>query len=178
MANNPEWEIEAFKEGAIYFDEDPDKNNGKYKHTMFTNTALWWFRKNKKPIRIFTRRLADIDYLYDLVHKDTINTVIYYNSISPLLDIEEIKQHYADGDVKFVKIDFDPNEVVSFKTRGGKAVNFETLFLANDNTILFDTKELGAKKELNGNRRIYRIKGKTEFNQIKLILESKLKTDI
>ena len=173
MATNPEWETQAYKEGALYFDEDPDTihDRSKYKHTMYTNTALWWFRKHQKPIRIFTKRLISTNYLFDLIRMDTVDTIIYYQSISNKVDIEQIKLHYAQGDVKLIPISFDPEAMVSFKTTKGKLIPFETIFLAGDDTLIFDQKALGAKKEACGNRRAYRIKDKAEFDLVKRRLD-------
>lgn len=42
MSMNPKWELQAKKEGALYFDEDFDslQDKNKYKHKMYLNTGF------------------------------------------------------------------------------------------------------------------------------------------
>ena len=164
---NEEWELQARKEGAEYFDEDftslSDKN--KYKHEMYLNTGFWWFRSHKKQILIFTSNIASTEYLYDVIKEGT-NAKIFYNKISDTINFEELKEYYKDSDISFIKIDYIPEKKVPFYTKKGKRIPYSTLVLAGDNTIIFDNKELGLKRDAHGDKRVYRIKDKDIFKEI------------
>ena len=68
-----EGELLARKEGYEYFDEhfNGSMSNDKYKHEQYLHTGLWWFRSHKKKIIVFTERISDTDYLYEIFQKDT-----------------------------------------------------------------------------------------------------------
>lgn len=165
---NEEWELNARKEGYDYFDEpfDGKMKSNKYKHEMYLNTGFWWFRKNKKEIIVFTDKIADIEYLYTVFTKET-HAMIYYCDISQFVDMADVLNHYKGSSIEFIKINFDPDESVSFLTRHGKRIHFKTLVLASDDTVIFDMKSLGLKKGEHGNRQVYRIKDKNIHSQIK-----------
>lgn len=156
---NKEWEIQARKEGATYFDENYDalKNKDKFKHEKYLNTSFWWFRKYKKQLLIFTDMIASEDYLSDVLTKETIATVYYYE-VAPYLQFDRILSFYKNTSVEFRRIDFVPSQIKVFKTRLGKEIQYSTIVLAGENTIIFDKKYLGLKKDKNGDRQVYRIK--------------------
>ena len=54
-----------------------------------------------------------------------------------------------------------------YKTRLGKEIPYATIVLASDDTIIFDKKYLGLKKDISGDRSVYRVKDKTIFKRIK-----------
>lgn len=165
---NEERELDAIEQGYKYFDEqfDGKKQSKKFKREMSLNTSFWWFRKPNIKSFVFTNQIADIDYLYKVFKNET-NVMIYYRDIANSIDLNDVLKHYKDSNVKFVKINFNPDEIVSFSTQSGKRIHFETLVLANDNTVIFDMKLLGLEKDDNGNTEVYRIKDKAIFSKIK-----------
>lgn len=173
---NEEWELNARKEGYEYFDEPFDGNmkSNKYKHEMYLNTGFWWFRKNKKEIIVFTDKIADTEYLYTVFTKETCAT-IYFRHVSQHIDLADILKHYDGSEIKFIKIDFNPDESASFSTKHGKRIHFKTIVFANDDTVILDRKSLGLKKDENGDRKVYRIKDKNIHSQIKKRLLNVLK---
>lgn len=172
---NPDWELQARKEGALYFDEDYDSllNKDKYKHEMYLNTGFWWFRKNKKEILVFTDKIADTEYLYNVITKDTIAT-IYYHSVSRFINLNELLLYYSETKVVFRQIGFLPSDSVQYRTVKGKVIPYATLVLASNDTIIFDKKQLGLKKDSAGDRRVYRIKDKTIYENIRIQFETLL----
>ena len=171
-------EIEMYQEGATYFDEDFEclKNKKAYKHEQLLNTGIWWFRNNQKFISIFTNVLASEDYLYDVLKKDTIATV-YYNKLAYGLDLDRVIANYNNGGVVFKKINFVPSDEMIYKTRLGKEIPYATIVLASDDTIIFDKKYLGLKKDISGDRSVYRVKDKIIFKRMKEQFDHLLSND-
>ena len=170
---NPDWELQARKEGALYFDEDYDSltYKDKYKHEMYLNTGFWWFRKYRKEILIFTDQIADTEYLFSVINKETIAT-IYYHSVSRFLNFDELLLHYSGTKVVFKQIGFIPSSSVQYKTCKGKIIPYATIVLASNDTIIFDKKMLGLKKDSTGDRQVYRIKDKGIYQSIRSQFES------
>lgn len=168
MATNPEKEIIAFKEGAVYFDVDYDslKNKQMYKHENTLNTGLWYFRKYDKEILIFTDQIAGIEYLFTVIPKNS-NITVYYYDINASLASEYIKSIYSGTNVKFKKILFKPSQNVPYKTHKGKSIPYSTIVLAGHDTVIFDRKGLGLKKSPDGCEQVYRVKDKYIFQDIR-----------
>lgn len=164
---NKEWEMNARKEGYEYFDEpfDGSMKSNKYKHERYLNTAIWWFRKNKKRILVYTDMIADVEYLYTVFTKD-IEAIIYYKNISENIDFSNVKKHYAKSKLQFIQIDYNPSEKAPFVTSRGKIIEYSTIVLAGNDTIIFDRKRLGLIKDEYGDRQVYRVKDRNAFKMI------------
>ena len=162
-----EWEINARKEGYEYFDETFGglMSNNKFKREMYLNTGFWWFRRNKKRIYVFTSEIGGTDYLYTVFTKET-EAKIFYKSIAPFINFEEITNHYNNTKVEFVKINFEPQEVAPIYTCKNKKISYTTIVLADNDTVILDKKSLGTKKDSYGDRRVYRVKDVDFFDNI------------
>jgi len=153
-------ETEFFIRGAKYFEKDYDSlsNKRQYKEEYYLNTGLSMFRKKSK-ILIFTSCISETNYLYRVVTKDVYNVVIYY--FRSMVNIKELKDHYLNSKVKFIQIHKNPKDEFSHSH-----FHHNTVVFAGDDTIIFDSKELGYEGNDNeNNRNVYRDKSKRDYNE-------------
>ena len=66
----------------------------------------------------------------------------------------------------FKKIVFVPSEARVYQTKNGKNITYKTIVLASNNTVIFDNKYLGMKKDDRGDRQVYRIKDVETYKTI------------
>lgn len=133
---------------------------------MYLNTGFWWFRKYNKEILIFKDQIASTDYLYTVITKNIEATIYYYN-VSSYLNFDEILKYYVNTKVILKKIAFKPSKNVQHKTRKGKMVLYSTIILTGDDTIIFDIKQLGLKKDSKGDKQVYRVKDRGIYHDIR-----------
>lgn len=157
----PNYEEKWYRAGAEYFGKEYNllTNKDQYKEERYLNTALHWFR-NKKKIRIFTSCIGSNEYIKKLfpLRKKLFNTIVYYYETN--IDIEKLKKYFVDENIRFIRINSDPSKITKVNT----------LVLAGDNTIIYDSKLFGVIGK--GNERIvYRNKSVKDF----INLEKELK---
>lgn len=145
--------------GAQYFGKDyfSLSNKSEYKQEFYLNTGLSMFRKKNK-ILIFTSCISETNYLYKVITKEVYDVTIYYFNSN--VDIAELEDYYFNSNVKFIKIKNNPKNEFS-------NINHlhNTIVFASDDTIIFDSKELGDEgSNSENNRNVYRDKSIEHYN--------------
>lgn len=152
-------EYEYYKLGAEHFGYNIEAldNKYEYKQEHFLNTGICQIRK-RSLITIITSCIASMEYLKALMPKDSVGFIIYYNDSR--VDIEEL-QVEIEANVDYVYVETDLRPFLK---------EYETIVLANGDTIICDYKEFGLRKK-KGTCVVYRIKNREKYKTTIAIFE-------
>jgi len=137
-------DINFFMLGAKYFQKDyfQLKNNNQYKQEYYLGTSLSRLRMTRN-LKIYTSCIASTDYLYKVIKPPLYDVEIFYYETN--VNIDELKKHYEDEKVEFIKLAKNPREEFSNKNHVYNTI----VFAVNEKgeSIVFDNKMLGNEKE-------------------------------